>query len=181
MIEVEIKVEVKNREKLEQRLFELGFTKGELIREEDIYFDTIEDFIRKNDHALRLRSSENMLSVENHHFITYKGPKLDQISMTRQELETKIGDSKVMKELLCALGYVKMYPVIKTRQYFSFGEMTACIDAVNDLGEFLELEMVVSEEERTCALAHIVEFLEKIGYDKEEIIRTSYLSMLQKK
>jgi adenylate cyclase class 2 len=74
-----------------------------------------------------------------------------------------------------------MYPVIKTRQYFSFDEMTACIDAVNDLGEFLELEMVVSEEERESSLAHIVEFLEKIGYDKEEIIRTSYLSMLQKK
>lgn len=181
MIEVEIKVKVKNRVKLEQLLCELGFTKGALIREEDLYFDTVEDFIRKNDHALRLRSSENMISGENHHFITYKGPKLDQISMTRKELETKIGDAKVMKELLNALGYVKMYSVIKTRQYFTLEEMNACIDSVNDLGEFLELEMVVSEEERACALAHIVEFLEKIGYDKEEIIRTSYLSMLQKK
>lgn len=181
MIEVEIKVEVKNREKLEEILFESGFTKGALIREEDMYFDTIEDFIRKNDHALRLRSSENMISGENHHFITYKGPKLDQISMTRKELETKIGDAKVMKELLNALGYVKMYSVIKTRQYFTLEEMNACIDSVNDLGEFLELEMVVSEKEREYALAHIVEFLEKIGYVKEEIIRTSYLSMLQKK
>ena len=181
MIEVEIKVKVKNRVKLEQLLCELGFTKGALIREEDIYFDTVEDFIRKNDQALRLRSSENMISGENHHFITYKGPKLDQISMTRQELETLIEDADVMIELLKALGYVKMYPVIKTRQYFILEEMNACIDAVNDLGEFLELEMVVSEEEREYALTHIVEFLEKIGYDKDEIIRTSYLSMLQKK
>ena len=105
---------VKNREKLEQRLFESGFTKGELIREKDLYFDTIEDSIRKNDHALRLRSSENLTSGEKHHFITYKGPKLDQISMTRQELETKIDDANVMKALLNALGYVKIYPVIKT-------------------------------------------------------------------
>ena len=181
MIEVEIKVEVRNQEKLEQLLCEFGFMRGELIREEDIYFDTIEDFIRKNDYALRLRSSENMISGENHHFVTYKGPKMDQISMTRQELETKIGDAKVMKELLNALGYVKMYQVNKKRQYFVFGEMTACIDSVNDLGEFLELEMVVSEEERACALECIIEFLEKIGYSKEEIIRSSYLSMLQKK
>ena len=181
MIEVEIKVKVKNRVKLEQLLCELGFTKGALIREEDLYFDTLEDFIRKNDHALRLRSSENMISGENHHFITYKGPKLDQISMTRQELETSIEDADVMKKLLKALGYVKMYSVIKIRQYFTLDEMNACIDSVNDLGEFLELEMVVSEEEREYALAHIIEFLEKIGYSKEEIIRISYLSMLQKK
>ena len=181
MIEVEVKVAVNHREKLENSLHELGFSKGELILEKDTYFDTTEDFIRKNDRALRLRSSANLTSGESHHYITYKGPKLDKISMTREELETEIADAQVMKELLGALGYVKMYSVIKTRQYFTLEDMTACIDAVNDLGEFLELEMVVSEEERESTLEHIVEFLGEIGYRKEDIIRTSYLSMLQKK
>ena len=181
MIEVEIKVAVNNPEKLKNSLYELGFVKGELIREKDTYFDTTEDFIRKNDRALRLRSSENLASGELLHSIAYKGPKLDKISMTREELETEITDSQVMKDLLVALGYVKMYSVIKTRQYFTLEDLTACIDSVNDLGEFLELEMVVSEEERESTLEHIVEFLEKIGYRKDEIIRTSYLSMLQKK
>lgn len=181
MIEVEIKVAVKNRQVVENKLYGLGFAKGELIRETDIYFDTLEDSIRTNDRALRIRSSENLTTHENHHFITFKGPKLDQISMTRQEVETGIEDSRAMQELLNALGYVKMYSVIKTRQYFTLKNMTACIDEVNDLGEFLELEMVVSEEERESALDKIITILEKIGYEKDEIIRTSYLSLLQKR
>ena len=181
MIEVEIKVEVKNRGDVEAALYELGFVKRKMLRETDTYFDTFEDIVRTNDHALRVRTSENLTSGEKHHSITYKGPKLDKISMTRQELETEIADADVMKQLLNALGYVKMYSVTKTRQYFSFETVTACIDAVNDLGEFLELEMVVSETERACALEHIIELLKKIGYGKEDIIRTSYLSMLQKR
>ena len=181
MIEVEIKVEVKNRSEIEDKLLDLGFLKSEKIKETDLYFDTLEDSIRNNDNALRLRSSENLTTKENQHFITFKGPKLDQISMTRQELETKIEDAGVIKELFSSLGYVKMYSVIKTRQYFTMESMNACIDEVNDLGEFLELEMVVSEEERESALVNIIAFLGKIGYGKEEIIRTSYLSMLQKR
>lgn len=181
MIEVEVKVSVRDKEIIIKKLYEHGFVKKDYICETDIYFDTEEDLIRKNDNALRIRSSKNLTTHEIHHYITYKGPKLDAISMTRQELETEIEDMEVMKELLKALGYVKTYTVIKSRQYFSNGTVSACIDSVNNLGEFLELEMVVQEAEKEFALDNIIEFLEQIGYCRDEIIRTSYLSMLQKR
>ena len=58
--------------------------------------------------------------------------------------------------------------------------MTACLDLVSHLGEFLELEIVVSkEDEKDADLNRIISLLRELGYEPEEIIRTSYLSMLQ--
>ena len=52
---------------------------------------------------------------------------------------------------------------------------------VQDLGTFLELEMVISEEEsREEALQEIDRVLQKLGYKQKDTTRTSYLSMLQR-
>ena len=60
------------------------------------------------------------------------------------------------------------------------GEITACLDQVDDLGDFLELEIIVQQEsEREPALNKIIALLHELGYAPDEIIRTSYLSMLQ--
>ena len=180
MIEVEIKVEVKNREKLEQILFESGFTKGELIREEDLYFDTIEDSIRKNDHALRIRCCEDYTAENSISYLTHKGPKMDQISMTRAEHEVEISDAVTTIQILNSLGYTKQYPVIKHRQYFHKDSMTICIDQVENLGNFLEVEMIVENaSEKEKALEDILKFLEMLGYSKDMLLRKSYLVMLQ--
>ena len=57
-----------------------------------------------------------------------------------------------------------------------------CLDQVEDLGDFLELEIVVSEEnEKADALNKIISLLHDFGYGADDIIRTSYLSMLQNK
>ena len=182
MIEVEIKVCIKNKKRLEQGMEQFGFMKGSLLRETDWYFDNMEGTFRKSDKALRIRQCENLTSKENISYITYKGPKLDNISMTRKELEIRIDDAKTGKEILQNLGFLPVFPVVKLRQYFHKDDMTACLDQVENLGDYLELEIIVENEEgREEALNRIFLFLEKLGYGKEDIIRTSYLSMLQKK
>lgn len=60
--------------------------------------------------------------------------------------------------------------------------MTACVDTVNGLGEYLELEkLVASDEERSEALEEIEGMLNKLGYSMQDTTRTSYLSLLMKK
>ncbi len=182
MVEVEIKVCIQNKAGLKQKLEQLGFMKESLLRETDWYFDNAEGSFRKSDKALRIRHCENLTSKESISYITYKGPKLDNISMTRKELEIRIDDAKTGKEILTNLGFSPVFPVMKLRQYFRKDTMTACLDQVEDLGDFLELEVIVeNEDEREAALHRIFKLLEKLGYEKGEIIRTSYLSMLQKK
>lgn len=182
MIEVEIKVQIQNKEQLAEELRNNGFEKGNLFRETDIYFDKESGELRKGDQALRIRQYENLTLHEKTSCITYKGPKLDQISMTRKELEMKIEDGETGKEILANLGFHPVMPVVKLRQYYHKKEMTACLDHVEGLGDYLELEIVVeNEEEKEEGLDSILALLAKLGYRKEDIIRTSYLSMLQKK
>lgn len=182
MIEVEVKLPVFDRESTEQRLSFMGFVKGALVRETDIYYNSeIRDF-RKSDEALRIRICENLQTDESKTVITYKGPKLDNISMTRKELETKVGDADVCGEILASVGFHPVFPVKKLRQYYHFETMTACVDQVEGLGDFLELEVIVPEEkDREEALSQIERLLEGMGRNMEETTRVSYLSMLQKK
>jgi len=113
-------------------------------------------------------------------YITYKGPKLGNVGMSREELETTVGDAKVMREILISLGYRPVQPVVKTRQYYSHKDMTACVDQVEGLGDYLELEVLVDAEgERPQALKRIKEQLKKLGYSMGETTRISYLSMLE--
>lgn len=180
MIEVEMKVPIRDREVLEQRLSEIGFAKGYLVRETDTYFDNEANQIKDNDGALRVRSRENFSEKTLEHFMTYKGPKMDAVSMTRKEVEMEIESSDAGKQILMALGYTKVYPVVKTRQYYGMDKITACLDLVEGLGEFLELEIIVAQDaDKPQALEKLVSLLQKLGYSTDETIRRSYLSMLQ--
>lgn len=182
MIEVEIKLPVCSRQSTEQKLVGLGFEEGHLVKESDIYFTSDARDFKKTDEALRIRRCENLTTGESAAVLTYKGAKIDKISMTRKELETGIEDADVCREILSSIGFRPFFPVNKCRQYYHYDHITACLDVVDNLGDFLELEVLVEEEkEREEALQQIEEILEKMGRSMAETIRTSYLSMLQQK
>ena len=182
MIEVEIKIKVKDGVLLEEKLLKTGFLKGNLVKESDIYFDNQAHQIKDSDGALRIRSCENLTLNHAKHFMTYKGPKMDTVSMTRKEVEMQIDDAQTGKDILMSLGYCLLYPVVKTRQYYHLEKITACLDQVDGLGEFLELEVIVSEDsEKQKALASLLALAQKLGCDPEDMVTTSYLSMLQTK
>ena len=64
---------------------------------------------------------------------------------------------------------------------FKKDEVTACLDRVQGLGDFLELEILAArEEEKDAALRKIEGILRRLGYRISDTVQTSYLSMLQK-
>ena len=181
MIEVEIKIIVKNITQIREQLLMKGFTKGNSMKESDYYLDDASGSIRNNDQALRIRCSQDLNSGVVTNTITYKGPKLDTISMTRKELEIHTDSLETGIEIFSSLGYQKIYPVIKRRDYFHKDNISVCIDQVEHLGSFFELEIIVeNESEKNAALNQLISLLEELGYQKDDIITRSYLSMLQK-
>ena len=182
MIEVEVKLPIYRRSITERGLKEAGFEAGDLIEESDIYYTAgFHDFI-KLDEALRIRTSRNLTGQKAVSYLTFKGKKLDDISMTRLELETMVEDGTVADRILCALGFEPLFPVKKLRQYYHRGPVTACLDQVSELGSFLELEIQVDEETGSEeALSQISGILSALGSDMSETTRRSYLSMLMKK
>ena len=70
----------------------------------------------------------------------------------------------------------------KLRQYSQKGRITACVDQVESLGSFLELEILVdSPEQKESALQSIEALLLDMGSSLKETTRKSYLSMLLSK
>lgn len=199
MIEVEIKLKITKQpvDQLEEMLTSAGFVYRETIVQEDRYYDNTDSFVRRSGQALRLRNIQEE-NGKQETVITFKGKKLDGISMTRQELETTVGELTVLDEILQALQFHVVPPIVrKTRKEYVLNvdhaneceelngknkevkEMHACVDLVEGLGAFLELEIMAEEDNRKTALDKIESMLQSLGYSLEETSTNSYLSMLQ--
>lgn len=181
-IEVEIKVKIQNRKQIMDSLKKIGFLENRCVVETDIYYTSTHHNFAALGEALRIRTVKDPESPKETSVITYKGAKLDQVSMTRQELETEVGDGETVRKILEHIGFCPVSPVEKKRLYLNKDNMTACLDNVKGLGDYLELEILTdTEEKRTEALKQIEDVLEALGYSMEDTTRTSYLSMLMKK
>lgn len=182
MIEVEVKLPLYRRPATEKKLAELGFAPEDLVRESDMYYNSVSHDFMKTDEALRIRHCDNMTRLTSRSVLTYKGPKMDRVSMTRREVETEIGSREACEAILESLGYTPFFPVDKLRQYYRKGEVTACVDMVENLGSFLELEILVEEEAgRIEALKKIETILHDLDLSLKESTTLSYLCMLLKK
>ena len=132
-IEVEIKLRISDKECIEETLAEIGFCKGKFVMESDTYYMAEHHDFVGLDETLRVRCVENRGTGERSAVITYKGAKLDNTSMTRQELETSVGDGAVCREILERIGFRPVPVVEKLRQYYHRDNITACVDAVTKI------------------------------------------------
>ncbi|MBP2201974.1 adenylate cyclase class 2 [Methanococcus voltae] len=195
MIEVEIKVSLENKdiEKIIADLKDIGFKKSGIKEQIDVYYNGIDRDFRETDEALRIRRSANLnedLSVINENtYVTYKGKKLDKISKTRVEHETAVEDIDTMDNIFKSLGFKSVEPVRKVRKLLRkvIGAtedeyIEASIDKVDNVGQYLELEITVeSFEQKDEALGKLFSVLEEIGIDKNNLELKSYLELRDEK
>jgi len=172
MIEVEIKVRIKNKDEIAERLKKLGFKFIKRKFQEDIYFNGIDRDFRKTDEALRIRDEDGT------YYVTYKGPKIDRVSKTREEIEVKIDDKEKMRLIFKKLGFKEVRPIRKVREIYKKEDITASIDDVEGLGLFLELEKnIYNINEKDEALKELMETLKALNISKDNTIRKSYLEL----
>ena len=171
MLEVEIKAHGANSV-MERRLSDLGAVHRKDELHSDIYFNAPHRDFADTDEALRLRSVNGKTEL------TYKGSKLTSDSKSRFEYSTDV-DPAEMTSILLALGFQKVAVVKKRRRIFELDDITLCVDNVDDVGEFIELERCVPDgydvEEQ---LGYLFVMLEKLGLSKEDTTTVSYLEML---
>jgi adenylate cyclase class 2 len=178
MLEAEVKLRIENKEELVNRLISIGFKSIKSVCETDTYYTSeFHDMIKK-DEALRIRTMENINTGEKSSVITFKGAKLDKVSMSRQEYETSIGDDEIGKRILEGIGFIAVPEVKKIRTEFVLNDITACVDQVTGLGSFLEIEILTDDEMREKALERIGDMLKQLGFSMENTTRKSYLSMI---
>ncbi|MCX9080940.1 MAG: class IV adenylate cyclase [Candidatus Methanoperedens sp.] len=176
MIEIEVKAFVEDPKKMERSIIELGATPIGIESQADTYYNAPYRDFGKTDEALRIRvqDGESML--------TYKGPKMDFISKTRKEVQTKILDTESMGNILSSLGFFPVATVSKKRKNFRIGDFTISLDEVRNLGNFIEVEITVKDpRNHTEKVESIFKFIAKLGITRESTIRKSYLEMILEK
>lgn len=177
-IEVEQKFRVDDLGGLERQLALLGAEPGEDQVQVDVYYAHPARDFAATDEALRLRR------VGSENYITYKGPKLDATTKTRRELELALpaGDegAHAAAALLEALSFRKVLEVRKRRRHLTLDwqgcEVTVALDYLDDLGDFVELELLANESSMPAAQAAVTALAHRLELRNSE--RRSYLELL---
>ncbi len=180
MIEVELKVAFK-RENLPnfiRKLEDLGFKRIIKKKETDTYFNGIDRDFRKTDEALRVRESINLDKGYVRYYITYKGPKMDKISKTREEIEVQVSNGDDAKKIFEKLGFKPVKPIVKIREIYKRDGIEISIDDVENVGTYIEFEKIVkSESEKSDAINNLLNLMKSLNISKNNLIKTSYLEL----
>lgn len=177
MIEVEVKAKISSFDDMRKKLDEISAIKTKTEHQEDRYFNSpVKDFAQ-TDEALRIRETK---SDEKHNlFITYKGPKIDAKSKTRQEVEMGIEDADKASKIFEFLGFNEVRTVIKEREYYSYENYEISLDDVHGLDPYMEIEISLKDNsDYNKAQESIFELFEKLEVT-DGFERTSYLELLE--
>jgi len=178
MLEVEIKFPAGDSADLEQRLRDLGAAYRETLHEADHYLNAPDRDFARTDEALRVRRANAAT------FITYKGPKTDTLTKTRAEIEVPLAAGDRVADdclrLLTHLGYRPVAVVRKARRTYRLSrhgfDVEICLDQVEGVGRYVELEIMAPKEQFEPARAALLELAAQLGLNHSE--RRSYLQLL---
>ncbi len=178
MLEVEQKFARADFAALGRRLAEWGARLEEEHTEADHYFNAPDRDFRQTDEAFRLRR------IGARNFLTYKGPKRQAAVKIRTELEVPLTDGDQAAEdfirLLTHLGYRPVAVVRKHRRAYRLKragfDLLVCLDEVDGLGRFAEVEILTPEEQVEAARTVLAETTAALGLS--EVERRSYLGLV---
>jgi adenylate cyclase class 2 len=178
MLEIEMKFPVADFGPVVQRLEQWAAKRDQALDEADHYFNAPDRDFARTDEAFRLRR----IGAQSR--ITYKGPKQGGPAKTRTEIEVPLGDGPGSAEDFCRLvdnlGYRAVAVVRKRRVPYHFEKdgfaLEVCCDEVEQLGQFVEVEIVAPPEQRARAEQVLQAVAHELGLDKHE--PRAYLQML---
>jgi adenylate cyclase, class 2 len=179
MREVEVKARMRDRALVIKKLESLGCVLSTPVTQKDVIYTknvgSLEAF-NNNDEYLRIRVKGNGKI-----FFTLKkgvGNGLDKL-----EHETEVLNGPEMHEALLVMGYKEAVRVNKTRVTTAYNGCEICIDEVENLGSFIEVEKMVDDTnvDAEKIQTELFEFLKTLGIAVEDRVRVGYdILMLQK-
>jgi adenylate cyclase class 2 len=121
--------------------------------------------------------------------LTWKGPRLDAVTKSRKELELPLAvapatlahSADQLNAILLALGFTTAGVVRKTRRstvvHFEGQAVTCCLDQVQGLPWYAELELLCAEADRQQATELLLRLAQILELHQSE--RRSYLELVQ--
>ena len=156
MREIEIKARLQNREGTLAVLAAEGVVLGESVHQRDQVFGLPGEAGGDGNTASWLRvRTETRGYGENETkraLFTFKRSVTGQLDSI--ERETEVGDPDVMIAIVKELGFVPFSDLSKIRQTGKLDDIEVCIDSVEGLGDFMELEQLADEDVDPAAIVN---------------------------
>jgi len=154
---------------------------SETIEEDTYYTDKEETFIQDRICLRTRKINDNFLEL------TYKpkvDDKIEKYGKKEINIELKVNDYNDIKYIIQELGYIEYVSFKKHRETFSKQlngvEYNIMIDKIENVGNYIELEILTDNEENKNYLAtKLDEFVEKFECDKLEEKRLPYRDIVK--
>ncbi len=174
--EVELKAHVKEKERLLNKLSEMGCCWDD----EKTQYDRI--FYKPDDTALNLKGDVFLRIREESGQEKFLTLKRIQSKTNVIEFESMIGNSDEVARMLREIGFSKYVEIEKNRMEGKIADIVICIDEVKGLGCFIEVEKIVhNDSEIESAEQKVREFLLSLGVNLDQICDKRYHTMLHEK
>ncbi|MCC6323216.1 class IV adenylate cyclase [Candidatus Nomurabacteria bacterium] len=175
MREIEVKAKITDKETLMKKLVDLGCTFDiSKYQIDKVYFPNNIKFTGGNivgQNILRIRTETIGDKTKSLFALKYSPTQaLDKI-----EKEFEISDPIQMHESILMLGYYLFVEVKKNRIVGKYKDYEICIDEVEDLGSFIEVEKLVEENiDSVQIFQELYEFLEGLNVDPKQNVSQGY-------
>lgn len=173
MREIEIKFRVSDLSSVEERLKEKGCVIDAPLSQHDITYalgnsEKELEAARAGDVVIRIRK------IPHESQINLKEQKTDGM-MDSLEYETTVADPEVMDQILKKLGWNPVIEVKKERKKGKWGAYEVCLDQVDRLGSFVEIEKLCEDEvDLDSVREEIFKEAETLGIKREDIETRHY-------
>ncbi len=177
-LEIERKYRVADLNALRERILAAGglFQRSE-VQSDHYFMHPIRDFA-VTDEVLRIRCLDARTQL------TYKGPRQERLTKIREEIEVELAADPIavakVSTLLQRLGFRQSLIVQKKRDVFQLPlehePITVCLDQVDRLGSFAEIEVIATAVDVAAAKKMIAEVQALLNLSQP--IEDSYLKML---
>jgi predicted adenylyl cyclase CyaB len=165
---IEIKARVRDLGELRRHAEAVSDTPVQIIPQEDIFFHTPKG-------RLKLR----LLQPDHGQLVYYERPDLGGPKRSKYHIFETGNPASLKIALSLALGVRGV--VRKIRYLYLAGQTRIHIDEVEGLGQFMELEVVLREDQSEAEGQSIAEeLMNRLGVRKEDLLEGAYMDMIEK-
>ncbi len=171
-MEIELRFKVKNLASIEKKLQNLQAKFVKEKKQIDKYFGEISLYKKVNySFLLRVRIEADKV------FLTYKGDNFKKAGVW-QEYDFLIEDENKAESMIRDMGFEEVIIVEKYRKEYTLNNLTICLDRIEGLGEFVEIEYL---DDKNDSKQKHQELIEKLEINESRIIHRGYVTMLLEK
>ncbi len=172
MREIELKFKIDNMADLVKRLEDLGCKISNYkIQNDTIYVADLNNTESVKDSVwLRVRKVDDLVELN------YK--KQSAKKSESEEIEFQVSDYEKANSFLAALGYKEWVRVNKKRRTTKYQEINICLDEVEQLGFFVELEYLVQNSDKKNYEEELINIATSLGIKVENIVNSHYDTMI---